>query len=187
MRLAVLRWLLARSICHSIEVAKPAATESSGIPDALAGQKASWHKHTGSPAVWSLVALGRRENATHPPTHATCGGPVCFNGAGEGRVRVSGPAGRTGQVCGRAPAAPSGRRRHRPGGGRGRKQPARVTGREGRGVARGLGDEGQERWRPILKPSHMTRGWRPRALTGDAVGIALASRTLSCSHRELGR
>lgn len=64
---------------------------------------------------------------------------------------------------------------------------ARVTGQEGRGVARGLGDEGQERWRPILKPSHVTRGWRPRALTGDAVGITLVSRTLSCSHRELGR
>lgn len=70
---------------------------------------------------------------------------------------------------------------------RGGSSRARVTGQEGRGVARGLGDEGQERWRPILKPSHVTRGWRPRALTGDAVGITLASRTLSCSHRELGR
>lgn len=42
-------------------------------------------------------------------------------------MRVSGPAGRTGQVCARAPAAPSGRRRHRPAGGRGRRREAEAA------------------------------------------------------------
>lgn len=113
--------------------------------------------------------------------------PSALTGPGRGACASAGRlGGRARSVRGPRLLPPGGADTGQAAGGVGSSR-ARVTGQEGRGVARGLGDEGQERWRPILKPSHVTRGWRPRALTGDAVEITLASRTLSCSHRELGR